>query len=190
MSKNHKHMNLARFIANEYSKDRSTKVGCVVIGPGDNVLSTGYNGIARGVKDDVEERHQRPEKYKWFEHAERNAIFNAARNGIKLQGSSIYVTSLITCIDCARGIIQSGISALYLEESAFSTSNERGQAWIDQWTTSKRMFDESGVKVYMVSETSTVQIIPSVIPTNYYANSLRVGPKMIKDPTITNSIQA
>ena len=66
------------------SKDRSTKLGCVIVGVGHEVRSTGYNGFPRGVNDNVDARHQRPEKYKWTEHAERNAIYNAARCGVSV----------------------------------------------------------------------------------------------------------
>ena len=71
-------MNLA-YVA-EWSKDRSTKVGCVVIGPDREVRSMGYNGFPRGINDEIERRHARPDKY--TEHAERNAIYNAARVGV------------------------------------------------------------------------------------------------------------
>lgn len=100
-------------LVSEKSKDESTKVGCVIVGPEHEVRSTGYNGIPRNVNDTQEkpERHERPEKYYWYEHAERNAIYNAARNGIPLNDCTMYVT-MYPCADCARGIIQSGIKTL------------------------------------------------------------------------------
>ena len=49
-------MALAQFIAT-WSKDRGRKVGAVIVGPDNEIRSTGYNGIPRGVNDDVEERH-------------------------------------------------------------------------------------------------------------------------------------
>jgi len=66
-------MNLARHIS-EWSKDRSTKVGVVIVGPENEVRALGYNGFPRGIDDDAPDRHERPEKYLWVEHAERNAI--------------------------------------------------------------------------------------------------------------------
>ena len=101
---------LAKHIAC-WSKDRSRKVGCVIAGPNNEIRTTGYNGFPRGVNDDVEYRHERPMKYKWTEHAERNAIYNAARNGISISGCTIYVP-WYPCMDCARAIVQSGISKL------------------------------------------------------------------------------
>lgn len=91
------------------SKDRSVKIGAIIVGPDDEPRSFGYNGIPRNLNDEVAARHQRPEKYKWFEHAERNAIYNAARVGISLKGCTIYVTCM-PCNDCMRGIIQVGIT--------------------------------------------------------------------------------
>lgn len=96
------------------SKDRSTKVGAVIVGPDNEVLSLGWNGFPRGVGDDPEwydNRYNRPDKYEWTEHAERNAIFNAARHGIALRGSTMYTTHA-PCASCARAIVQSGITSV------------------------------------------------------------------------------
>jgi len=93
------------------SKDPNTKVGCIIVGEGKQILSTGYNSFPRGLNDDIPERLERPEKYIWIEHAERNAIYNAVRSGICLLNSTIYMES-IPCNDCARAIIQSGIKTV------------------------------------------------------------------------------
>jgi dCMP deaminase len=91
-----------------WSKDRSAKTGCVIIGPDRLVRSTGYNGFPRGIDDDQPARHVRPAKYHWTEHAERNAIYNAARLGISTEGCTCYI-NWFPCIDCARAIIQAGL---------------------------------------------------------------------------------
>jgi dCMP deaminase len=111
---------MANLVASK-SKDRSTKVGCVIVGPTNEVRSTGYNGFCRGIDDWVEARHSRPEKYLWAEHAERNAIYNAARNGIRLEDCTLYST-VFPCSDCARGIIQSGIKRVVTAQYNKSTS--------------------------------------------------------------------
>src|SRR5262245_49631273 len=103
-------MRLAEHIGG-WSKDRSTRVGCVIVGPNREIRSTGYNGFPRGVEDLVDERHSRPAKYKWTEHAERNAIYNAARIGVSIDGCAMYVP-WFPCMDCARAIVQSGLSVL------------------------------------------------------------------------------
>ena len=96
------------------SKDESTKLGCVIVGPDMEIRSTGYNSFPRGVHDDVAERQQRPLKYLWIEHSERNAIYNAARMGTGLKNCVLYCPWL-PCPDCARAIVQSGIVGVVVE---------------------------------------------------------------------------
>ena len=103
-------MELAQLVA-LWSKDRSRKTGAVIVSTDRSILSTGFNGFPRGVNDDASERHERPAKYRWTEHAERNAIYGAAKHGVLLQGSTMYL-SWYPCMDCARAIIQSGIKYL------------------------------------------------------------------------------
>lgn len=92
------------------SKDPRTKTGCIIVSEDHGPRSMGYNGFPSGVRDDIEERWNRDngEKYFWVEHAERNAIYSAARCGIPLNGCTAYV-SWLPCMDCARAMIQSGI---------------------------------------------------------------------------------
>ncbi len=103
-------MDMASFVATK-SKDQSMKCGTVIIGEGHTILTTGYNGFPRGVDDNNEAYHKRPEKYFWTEHGERNAIYNAARNGVKLLGARAYITGY-PCVECARAIVQAGIAEI------------------------------------------------------------------------------
>lgn len=132
-------MGMARHAATK-SKDRSVKVGAVIVGRGNAILSTGWNGFPRGVDDYVEERHERPTKYLWTEHAERNAIFNAASLGVPLWGSTLY-TTLMPCCDCARAIIQSGIHLVVTPEP------EAARRCTSHHDVSSAMFAEAGVTV-------------------------------------------
>jgi dCMP deaminase len=90
------------------SKDPNTQLGCVIAGPAHEIRSTGYNSLPRGIRDDVPERLERPTKYLWMEHAERNAIYNAARCGTPLEGCTLYV-EIMPCMDCGRALVQAGI---------------------------------------------------------------------------------
>jgi len=81
------------------SKDPKTKIGALIV-KDKRIISTGFNGIPIGVNDDDELRHQRPEKYKWYEHGERNAIYAAARYGINTDGAILY-TNALPCADNA-----------------------------------------------------------------------------------------
>jgi len=137
---------LARHIA-AWSKDGSTKCGCVITGPRNEIRTTGYNGLPRGVDryDDEATVSQRPEKYYWFEHAERNAIYNAARMGISLEGCTAYVTGPL-CADCARGIIQAGIEAVFFpHDHEFGAGWMINERWLDSCNRAILMLNEAGV---------------------------------------------
>src|SRR5512146_343462 len=97
------------------SKDPNTQIGCVIVGPAHEIRSTGYNSFPRGICDTVPERLERPMKYLWIEHAERNAICNAARAGTATEGCTLYV-ELMPCMDCARAIVQAGIRRVVISE--------------------------------------------------------------------------
>lgn len=101
------------------SIDDSTKCGCVIVSTDNKVLSVGYNGSFRGINDS-EVPQTRPEKYDWFEHAERNAIFNARKN---LEGSTAYITGP-PCMDCFRALIQCGIAKIYFGNIKAKMNND------------------------------------------------------------------
>lgn len=127
------------------SKDISTQIGAVIVGCDNEVLSTGYNSFPRGLDDTISERQERPEKYFWFEHAERNAIYNAARIGVSLKNSTIYLTSGLPCMDCARGIVNSGIKIVWCKKECTTKNKEK---WIESQTKSLQLLNECGVQVY------------------------------------------
>ena len=125
------------------SKDINTQIGVVVVGKDNEIVSTGYNSFPRGINDDIDERQERPEKYFWFEHAERNAIYNAARIGVSKLGTTMYMTCGMSCSDCARAIINSGISKIVLRKG----KGAKGDKWNDSSIRSIQMFKEAGVIV-------------------------------------------
>lgn len=126
------------------SKDESTKYGSVIVGPDNEIRSTGYNSFPRDMNDFLSERQERPEKYYFIEHAERNAIYNSARVGISLKGCRIYIQG-IPCADCARAIIQSGINEVIVHRQWMNNMND--DRWNDHIKRSIKMFDET--KVYL-----------------------------------------
>lgn len=156
------------FINAQKSKDPSTKVGCVIVGQDNAVLSMGFNGFPRGVKETTNnidiydesglivgcasgkllDRWNRPEKYSWVEHAERNAIYNAARHGICTLGAKAYLNfEPHPCADCTRALIQAGIVEIIGPNIPFSgvgsgTNYHLGYA--------KTMCEEAGVKLRIV----------------------------------------
>lgn len=134
-------------VIKEKSKDESTQIGAVVADDDGVILSTGYNSFPRNVRDNIEIRQERPLKYAWMEHAERNSIYNAARKGISLKGSVMYLTCGIPCTDCARGIINSGIKEIYCVKGDSISHGLKGNHWDDNIKQSKKMLLESNVKI-------------------------------------------
>jgi dCMP deaminase len=140
---------MAYFVAQK-SKDPSTKCGTVIVGPDNEILTTGYNGLPRGVNDDLTERNERPEKYFWYEHGERNAVYNAARTGTALKGSTAYITGC-PCCDCARCLIQSGVvRCVWDQDNSFITDPEKLARWKESMDRTMLMFRECGMVVDII----------------------------------------
>ena len=129
-------------LANIFSKDNSTKVGCLIFDPQDSsVISRGYNGMPRGFEDSSLIKNTRPLKYSYFEHAERNAIYNELRP--YLTNSTAVLTKKITT-SCARALICCGIKNVYIpfeEHQWFENAIE------------KALFEEAGMTVKFMHST-------------------------------------
>jgi dCMP deaminase len=129
------------------SKDPNTQIGCVIAGPAHEIRSTGYNSLPRGIRDDVPERLERPTKYLWMEHAERNAIYNAARCGTPLEGCTLYV-EIMPCMDCGRAIVQAGIREVIV--SGARMSQYSSDYYDEHFRNVEVLFQEAGVIVRRV----------------------------------------
>ena len=138
----HRFLTLARHVAT-WSIDSSTRVGCVIAGPANEVRAIGYNGLPRNV-DHSPDRLERPDKYVWMEHAERNAIYTAARNGVALEGCKMYL-SWFPCVDCARAAIQVGIVEIIAVEPDWSM-----QPWGPELLKARALLAESNLRVKIV----------------------------------------
>lgn len=122
-----------------WSKDPSRGIGAVIVGKYEQIISQGYNGFPRGIKDLPERLNDRPTKYKYVVHAEANAIYNAIHNGANLEGASIFVTGLPVCSECAKAIIQVGIKHVYMDTKPVDS-------WKESCELALSMFDEAGVE--------------------------------------------
>ena len=118
------------------SKD-TTKVGAVLVRE-NAVLCTAFNGPPKGVRDS-EDRFVRPKKYLFAAHAEMNLVSTAAREGIRIDGCSVYVTHK-PCSICARILIQAGVTRIVFGEGQTSMPDEEFQA-------AQEMFDEAEVQL-------------------------------------------
>ena len=132
----HRFLELAKQIST-WSKDPSTQVGCVVVGPDREIRSTGFNGLPRGIDDTDERLNNREIKYPMICHAEENAIMHAARTGISLKNCIAYVT-WPPCTRCARSLIQAGVS-----EIVYPKEVEIPDRWEADFDMSLNMFKES-----------------------------------------------
>lgn len=122
------------------SKDPSTQVGACIVSSENRILSVGYNGMPRNCDDDIypwdREGDELNTKYMFVCHAELNAILNYS--GTNLRGSKVYVT-LFPCNECAKALIQSGISEVIYYSDKYSDSFSTLAA--------KRMFESAGIKM-------------------------------------------
>ena len=134
------------YATSRFSKDESTQVGAVIVGPTNEVRSLGYHGAPRGCRADEASRGiTRPEQYFWYSPAELTAITNAARVGVPLDGSIIVVTHP-PCMDCARAIVQAGIKQVVAARPAA----EFAERWIEHTRRVQTLFSECKVGYYEI----------------------------------------
>ena len=136
-------INLAKHIAG-WSKDPSTKVGCIIVGNDREIRSTGFNGFPRGIDDSDERLTNRDLKYPLICHAEENAIMHAARIGVSLKDCTAYVT-WPPCTRCTRSLIQAGV-----KEVVYPAGLTIPERWLGDFNLGKQMFSEAGVEVRQI----------------------------------------
>jgi dCMP deaminase len=134
-------LNIAKVVSIK-SKDPKCPVGAVIVSDDNIILSTGFNGPARGVHDDEEILLNADEKLKVICHAEHNAVMNASRIGIALQGASIFVTKF-PCLACCNSIIQAGITQIYTHDNEFWNDDP----FDGDHSRKKRVLHEARVKI-------------------------------------------
>ena len=121
------------------SKDPSTQVGACIVNKDNRIISVGYNGMPRCCSDDEFpwDKNDNPldSKYLYGCHAELNAILKCDRGNVR---DCICYTTLFPCNECAKAIIQSGMSEVVYMEDKYADS--------DSVVASKKMFDTAGVK--------------------------------------------
>lgn len=129
-------------LAQHNSHDPRTQNGAVIVDPDNGkVIGMGVNCFPSGVHN-YSERLERPAKYAWMEHAERNAIFWAAKNGNSTYGAIMYCP-WFSCADCARSIIQAGISRVIGHKQVFEQYGSG--PWDESINIGNQMFKEAGV---------------------------------------------
>lgn len=133
----HALMDLAKAAA-PHSPNRIRQVGAALLPDDDGNVISACNTFPDGVAD-LDWRHEGDGRFVWMEHAERNAIFTAARAGRALKGARL-ATTFFPCIDCARAIVQSGIAVLVTPEPALEDP-----VWGESFLRSRVILEEGGV---------------------------------------------
>ena len=126
--------------------DPYVKIGCVLVKDGEKI-SEGWNRVVTGVEE-IEARHsQRPAMYYWVEHAERIAIFNAARNGISTAGTTAYVnvTPSSVCTLCLRALIEGGIIRIVGNTRELDSKSVKNHSVVNQ-----KMIDEANIETIKI----------------------------------------
>ena len=136
---NRRYLGLA-YEVSKWSKDPSKKIGAIAVGNKGQVLAQGYNGFPRGIRHSPERLNNRELKYKFVVHAEMNLIYNAGYNGVSLDGSTVYVTGLPVCSECAKGLIQVGVQQVIMP-----TQEDTPDVWKESFEFTKQLFEEAGV---------------------------------------------
>lgn len=131
------------------SKDPSTRVGAIIVGPDRELLSGGFNGFPRLIADTPERLHDRETKLKLIVHAEMNALLAAARTGMRVKGCSLYLAATDDsrlvwggppCTRCTVEIIQAGITEIV----SFPVKAVPSR-WHEDLKLSRELLDEAGI---------------------------------------------
>jgi len=137
------------------SQDQSTRVGVMIMDAGmvrgSDIKGGWWVYACNSIREEhfTKARLNRPEKYIYTEHAERAAIYKAAKKGLSLDGAKIYGT-WIACPECARAIILSGIAEMVRHVlPEHSTHTE----WAEKILVADKMLRDSGVNIVNIHGT-------------------------------------
>lgn len=130
----------------DWSKDPTTKVGAVIVGRDHRQIAMGYNGFPPLIRDIPERYADRPTKYKFTQHAERNALDNAQ---FSCEGGTL-VTTMFPCIECAKSVISKGIVCVVTPAVPEPLPGE--WSWRNDCPLSIQMFEESGVRIVWLND--------------------------------------
>lgn len=137
-----RYFRLARHWADECSKDPTTKVGAVIVGCDPRQIALGYNGFPPGIEDVPARYNDRPTKYLFTQHAERNVLDNAH---FSCEGGTL-VTTMFPCVECTKSLIAKGIGRLVSPPMPEPLPNGE-KSWRDDCKVSMIMLQEAGIQI-------------------------------------------
>ena len=147
----------AAITAARQSPNRQRRVGAILLPAGGKEPLSACNTYPRGVQD-TDLRHQGNGRLIWQEHAERNAIYAAAKAGIALDGASL-ASSYFPCVDCARAIVQSGIRHVHTLPPDLSDP-----VWGESFIYSLTVMEEAGVEMHFSTRDPAVVQAATMAP--------------------------
>ena len=127
------------------SKDPSTKVGALIVSENGNILSTGYNGFPRKVRDLDERLNDRTIKYPLTVHAELNALSNCLTEGISTKGSILICTHL-PCATCCGVLLQAQVEKWVIKKP----TEEFKKRWGEEYKFTMMMIKDAGINPIIV----------------------------------------
>ena len=134
-------LSLARLVAS-WSKDPGAQIGAVIVDDRNRVVSLGFNGFPRSVRDDAGILQDRDRKLMRTIHAEENALLFAGRS---VEGMTLYVNAH-PCARCTAKLIQAGIVRVVCGE----LDENFAARWADEFEEADMMLAEARVQVEVV----------------------------------------
>lgn len=131
-------LDLARVAAGR-SKDPSTQCGAIILDAKHRLVSSGYNGLPRGIADDPGILEDREKKLSLVLHAEENALLFAHRD---LTGCTLYVVPMPPCSRCAAKIVQAGIVRVV----AMAPTGAQVARWGESFNLGRWLYESAGVE--------------------------------------------
>jgi len=132
-------LHLASLVAG-WSKDPSTKTGAAIVRPDRTVVSVGYNGFPRRMRDDLALLRDRAIKYSRTIHCEMNAILSARE---RLDGCTLYTMPFLTCDRCAVHVVQAGIRRVV----SIMATDDQLDRWGESFELARSYYHEAGIQV-------------------------------------------
>lgn len=144
-------LDLAAYVG-QWSKGPRKHIGAVIVRPDRSVASMGYNGPPRGFDDDAFLAMSHEEQHKVVVHAEVNAIrqlsksddFRIRVNGMK---TTLYVSPLYPCINCAQKIVTSGIKRVMAY-----CGHPDATDWLESAKESEKLFKANNIEYIFVMD--------------------------------------
>ena len=125
------------------SVDPSTQNAALIVNRSGDIIASGINHPVAGVQP-RDWQQFREDKLRLFQHAERSAIFQAAREGKPLEGQ-IMICSWAACIDCAKAIIESGLKVLVTHSPRMALDSGE---WLNSIQQANQMLTDAGVTLF------------------------------------------